>query len=253
MEDQDGVEKLHFELSSQSRLSILRKLRKKNCKMTVVASELALTTTEASRQLQRLSDALLTKKQPDGTYSITDYGRLVLHLSSNLEFVHVHKEYFLTHDIWGLPEQFLDRLGELSGSSLSMNVMENMNIISRIAAEAQEYIWMGGMERPPVVGPLLARAVPRVKGRLLLLDRFLHEQQLATEVAHGVEFREIDVLPVNFLMSEKEAGLSFPFVGGRADYAGFVGRDLRFLEWVRDLYTYYWEKGRPVPYGAAKH
>lgn len=246
MEDQEGVEKLHFELSSQSRLCILRELNKKKCKMTVVASKLALTSTEASRQLQRLSDAFLTKKEPDGTYSITDYGRLVLHLSSNLEFVHLHKEYFSTHDVWGLPGEFVDRLGELSGASLNMDVMENMNVISRIAAEAQEYIWMGGMERPPVLGPLLAKAIPRVKGRLLLLDRFLPEQQLAPEVAQGIECRGIDALPVNFLITEREAGLSFPFLGGRADYAGFVGEDPRFLDWVKDLFVYYWERSRRV-------
>lgn len=247
MEDQEGVEKLHFELSSQSRLSILRKLKEKNCKMTEVASELALTTTEASRQLQRLSDAHLTKKEPDGTYSITEYGRLVIRLSSNLEFVHKHKEYFLTHSVWGLPEQFLDRLGELSGSSMSMDVMENINTIGRISSEAREYIWMGGIEQPLMIDPILRKAIPRgVKGRLLLLEPFVSKHQLPPEVAQGFECREIDALPVNFLITEMEAGLSFPFVGGRADYAGFIGRDPGFLSWMRDLFLHYWEKGKRV-------
>ena len=225
----------------------MRELNRKNCKMTVVASKLALTTTEASRQLQRLSDALLAQKQPDGTYSITDYGRLVLRYSSHLEFVHKHKEYFLTHDVWGLPEQFLDRLGELSDSRLSMDVMENMNTIGRIAREAQELIWMGGIEQPLIIEPILTKSIPKgAKGRLLILEHFVPKHQLTLEVAQGFECREIDALPVNFLMSEKEAGLSFPFVGGRADYAGFVGRDQRFLDWVKDLFLHYWERGKPI-------
>jgi predicted transcriptional regulator len=215
--------------------------------MTVLANKLALTTTEASRQLQRLTDALLTQKQPDGTYSITDYGRLILHLSSNLGFVHRHKEYFLTHDVWGLPEQFLPRLGELSGSRLSMDVMENVNTIGRIAREAKQYIWMGGVEQPLFVDQLLEKPIVNdVEGRLLLLQRFVPKVQSAQWVAQGFECRAVDDLAVNILMTEKEAGLSFLFVGGRADYAGFVGRDPKFIAFVRDLFLHYWERSKRV-------
>lgn len=247
MEGQEGIEGLLYELSSESRLGILRELNKKNCKMTGVASKLDLTATEASRQLQRLNDALLAQKQPDGTYSITNYGRLVLHLSLHLEFVFKHKEYFLTHDIWGLPDQFLSRLGELSGSNLKMDVMENINTIERITREAQEYIWMGGAEQPLNIDPILTELVPKgVKCRFLVLERFIPKEPLALEVARGIEWRSLDTIPVNFLMTEKEAGLSFNFIGGRADYAGFVGKDPMFLNWARDLFLYYWEKGKRI-------
>jgi predicted transcriptional regulator len=96
LENQEGVEKLFFELASESRLGILRKLMEKDWKMNEVARKLDLTTTETFRQLQRLSEGLLVEKQPEGTYSITEYGRLVLQLSSSLEFVSKHKQYFKT-------------------------------------------------------------------------------------------------------------------------------------------------------------
>jgi predicted transcriptional regulator len=46
MENQESIEKLFFELASESRLGILRKLNEKNWKMNDVARKLDLTTTE---------------------------------------------------------------------------------------------------------------------------------------------------------------------------------------------------------------
>jgi predicted transcriptional regulator len=241
------MEELLYELSSESRLSILRELNKKNCNMTGVANKLDLTTTEASRQLQRLSDALLAQKQPDGTYSITNYGRLVLHLSSPLEFVFKHREYFITHDIWGLPDQFLSRLGELSGSNLNMDSLENINTTERMTREAREYIWMGGFEQPLNINQILAELVPKgVKCRSLFLESFIPKVPLAPEVARGTEWRRIDTFPVSLLTTENWGGIAFPFNDGRADYAGFVGTDPIFLNWARDLFLYYWEKGKRI-------
>jgi hypothetical protein len=31
---------------------------------------------------------------------------------------------------------------------------------------------------------------------------------------------------------------------GRVDYAGFIGKDEIFLNWVKDLFLYYWGKGK---------
>jgi predicted transcriptional regulator len=47
-------------------------------------------------------------------------------------------------------------------------------------------------------------------------------------------------------MSEKEAGISFQFADGRVDYASFVGKDPIFVNWVKDLFLYYWEKGNKL-------
>ena len=94
LENNEGVEKLFFELSSKSRLDILRELQKEKLKMQEIAHRLNVTATEAFRQLQRLSNALLVQKQPEGTLALAQYGRLVLQLSSSLDFVSKHKNTF---------------------------------------------------------------------------------------------------------------------------------------------------------------
>ena len=109
---------MFFELASETRLDILRELKNENLKMQEIARRIDVTATEAFRQLERLSNALLVQRQPDGTFALAEYGKLVLQLSSSLEFASKHKEYFSTHDVTRLPIQFVNRLGELCASEL---------------------------------------------------------------------------------------------------------------------------------------
>lgn len=237
MEDQEGIERLFFELASESRFGILRELSEKNWKMNDVARELDLTTTETFRQLQRLREALLVQKQPDGTYAITQYGKLVLEFSSPLEFAFRHKEYFLAHDVWRLPFQFVKRLGELSGTSLIMGLMESTEKSSQMIREAEQYLWGVSAEPLPQSFDVLAKQIP--KG---VEYRILSPQPPAK--LPNLESRTLSDVPAILALTEKEGGVSFRFVGGRADYAGFYSKDPIFLNWVRDLFLYYWNKGK---------
>jgi predicted transcriptional regulator len=74
LENQEPIERLYFELASESRLSILQEISKQDGKMREIARKLELTTTETFRQLQRLNDALLVQKKPEGTYAIRSTG-----------------------------------------------------------------------------------------------------------------------------------------------------------------------------------
>jgi predicted transcriptional regulator len=234
---QEGIERLFFELASESRLGILRLLAGKNLKMNDAARKLDLTTTEAFRQLQRLSEAVLVQKQPDGTYAITPYGRLVLEFSSPLDFVLKHKEYFLAHDVWRLPPQFVKRLGELSQTNLMTGMMESTAKSSQMIREAQKYMW--GISAEPIIQSFDAVAKQIPKG---VEYRFLSPQPPAK--LPNLENRTLSEIPVMLALTEKEAGVSFPFFGGRTDYAGFYGKDPIFLNWAKDLYLYYWDKGK---------
>jgi predicted transcriptional regulator len=237
LESQEGIERLFFELASESRLGILRLLKEKNLKMNDAARKLDLTTTETFRQLQRLSEALLVQKQPDGTYAITSYGRLVLEFSSPLDFVLRHKEYFLAHDVWRLPHQFVKRLGELSQTNLLTGMMGSTAKSSRMIGEAQKYMW--GISAEPIIPSFDAVAKQIPKG---VEYRFLSPQPPAK--LPNLENRTLSEIPIMLALTEKEAGVSFPFFSGRADYAGFYGKDPIFLNWAKDLFLYYWSKGK---------
>jgi predicted transcriptional regulator len=50
--------------------------------------------------------------------------------------------------------------------------------------------------------------------------------------------------PAIFALTEKEATLCLRFLDGRVDYAGFIGSDPTFLNWLRDLFLFYWAQGK---------
>jgi DNA-binding MarR family transcriptional regulator len=245
MVETDGLDKLLFELASESRLGILRELQTKNLKMQEVARQLDLTATDAFRQLQRLSEASLIQRQPDGAYTITHYGRLVLQSTSSLEFLEKHREYFLTHDIRCLPGPFVNRIGELSQANLNMDSMENINRSEQIIREAQIFFWGGGGEQPlKSVGHLVYEQMPEsVRFRFLFPANFLPDDGDLYETPKNIEWRRLADIPVTIVLSEKEGGIAFRLAGGRADYAGFIGKDPVFRNWVKDLFLYYWERG----------
>jgi predicted transcriptional regulator len=240
------MEKLFFELASESRLRILRELQTKNLKMNEIARRLDVTATEAFRQLQRLSEAMLVQKQPEGTYAITGYGKLVLHLCSSFEFASKHREYFLSHDVWRIPLQFLNRLGELSQTSLIMDSMENINRGERMFIDAEQYAWGLAEGRiPELMDPIMDQKI--AKG--LQVKMIIPEADLSTVPAlkiPNVEVRGISDIPVILGITEKGATVCFRFIGGRVDYAGFSGKDPTFLNWAKDLFLYYWEKGKRI-------
>ncbi|MCW4010720.1 MAG: DUF1724 domain-containing protein [Candidatus Bathyarchaeota archaeon] len=237
MENAEGIEKLFFELASESRIGILRELNKKNWKMNDVAQKLDLTTTETFRQLQRLTEALLIQKQPDATYVITQYGKLVLGLSASLEFAFKHKQYFVDHNVWKLPPQFVNRISELSGANLKMGMVESVMKSSQLIGEAEKFMWGVSPEPLPQAFEDISKQIPKGAEYRII------SPQPPTKLPN-LENRTLAYTPAVFVVTEKEAAVCFRFLDDRMDYAGFFGQDPTFLTWVRDLFLYYWEKGK---------
>jgi predicted transcriptional regulator len=118
MAEEKRLDILFYELASQDRLAILKELCGSTLKMQDIARKLDLTATEASRQLQRMSQAKLIERGAEGTYATTQLGKLLLTLSTPMELAYKHDDYFLTHDLQCIPLPFVNRLGELSNSTL---------------------------------------------------------------------------------------------------------------------------------------
>jgi predicted transcriptional regulator len=233
--------KLFFELASESRLSILEQLAGENLKMQEIARRLDVTATEAFRQLERLSAALLVHRLPEGSYAITQYGKLVLALSSSFDFLSKHKEYFSAHDLSALPIQFIHRLGELSQTTVILDTMEALNKGQRMFIDAQKYGW-GIAEGviPELMAPLMdQQLVKGLKFRFIIPQSRLPKDNAKTA---NLEMRGVKVVPFVLALTEKEALLCFPSISGKMDYAAFYGTDAAFLGWANDLFLYFWER-----------
>lgn len=244
----EGIAKLFFELASESRLSILRELQKENLKMQEIARRIDVTATEAFRQLERLSSALLVQRQPDGAFALAEYGKLVLQLSSSLEFVSRYRDYFSTHDVTRLPFQFVNRLGELSQANLVVDTVESLNKAEHAFIEAEEYGWgIAEGTIPEGMGPIMDERIRKgVELRFLIPETRLPTSASSLPPMKNVEMRGLSDLPALVVLTEKEGAVYFRQVGGRVDYTGFFGKHPTFLNWIRDLFQYYWERGKRI-------
>jgi predicted transcriptional regulator len=246
VESREKVNQLFLELASQSRLDILRELETKKLKMRELARRLDLTATEAFRQLKRLTDASLVQRQPAGSYTIAPFGKLVLQLSASFEFVFQHKEYFLTHDLSPIPNPFVNRLGELSRSTLSMEAIRNLNQGEDALGQAAQFLWamIEGPAKDRLTPTVAERVRQGVKFRFLVPDHYLLQVSIPHDLTQAIEGRGLTVLPATITVSEKEAFVAFNNLGGRADYAGFIAKDQDSINWAKDLFLYYWDKGK---------
>lgn len=244
-EERAEVEKLFFELSSETRFAILNELaRRGNLKTHEAANLENITATEAVRQLQRLTDALLIQRNPDASYALTEYGKTVLLLSRPLEFVLNYQDYFSTHDLLQIPAQFVSRIGELSKANLLRDTMEGMDGGQRVLSEAEEYEWGIGEGRiPELMIPVVNDQVRRgIEFKFIISEEF--SSAVGSSAAKNVEIRGLPYVPASVVVTEKEAAICFRFAGGRMDYAGFFGKDEAFRGWVRDLFLHYWERAK---------
>jgi predicted transcriptional regulator len=240
MENQEGLEKLFFELASESRLGILLELQVNGLRMQEIARRLNLTDTETCRQLQRLKDALMISKQPEGKYEITNFGKLVLEFFPSLKFAFKYKKYFLDHDLSCIPYEFVNRLGELSSCEFYEGVLVSLNRIRQIVFGAEEFIWVIGDQVDSSHVPVTNEKVHRG-----LKFRFIMQQDLAkvvVDLENLKERRYVERISAAVLINEKEAFVALRGINGIIDYSGFYSTDEKFRKWCRDLFMYYWER-----------
>jgi len=244
MDDQDGLDKLFFELASESRLGILFELQTKNLKMQEVAQKLSLTHTEVFRQLQRLSEALLIQKKPEGTYAITQNGKLLLMLSRSFEFVSRFRQSLLSRDLERIPYQFINRLGELSQAKLSMDTNEMINNAEQLILGAEKYLWLIGQRPLSSLNQKADEVSQKGVQVKLLFDENSRKFYDNIPERRNFEKRVVPTVPAIMLINEKLAGINILSTDKRGDSMVLYGSDPKLLKWADDLFLYFWEQGK---------
>lgn len=250
---------LLFELATTDRLAILSNIEKKPLKLTQVNKILGATVQATSRQLHRLNEANLIRKNSQGQYSLTQFGKLALALLPSFNFISNHKDYLQTHDLSFLPEKFKQRIGQLSknehldGTDLSLS-FRGENILS----DAGEFICcmsdeMGYSfthrsftERQNSEKIMWRYIFPKDISMDLVTDTLTRGRALAPLANFKTAFLENP--KISICMNEKNAHIAFPDLTGRIDYRSvFVGENPSFHQWCLDLYNYYWGRSGKSP------
>jgi len=138
----EELAELLFEISSSDRLTLLWEIKSEKFRVTQLAEKLSATVQETSRHLARLSDSKLIEKNSDGLYILTVFGRLALHLLPSFIFLSKNRDYCLSHDMFSIPSEFIQRIGELSEHEYVNEVDRTVSHIGQVLKEAEQYIWL---------------------------------------------------------------------------------------------------------------
>jgi predicted transcriptional regulator len=239
--------KLLFDISSSDRLSLLFTIRKENLRLTHLAEKISATIQETSRHLGRLTDANLIEKNSDGSYTLTPYGRLVLILLSSYRFLSKNKDYFLSHDISFLPQEFIERIGELCVYQYSVNVSSVLRHIEDAVNSAIEYVWLMA-DQTVITGPSIERAIGNrdLSVRIIIPKGSLtpeEYQQIKRLLKDKLELKLVrdENVKIGIAMNENIAGIAFPDLKGKMDFnSGFTSGSIDFHKWCGDLFSCYW-------------
>jgi len=82
--------------------------------------------------------------------------------------------------------------------------------------------------------------------KFLLPENRISSDKSLSKASKDVQIRTLSELPAVVLCTEKFAAICFLQIGGKIDYAGFLGDDPTFVNWVKELFMYYWEKGKRI-------
>lgn len=176
-------------------------------------------------------------------------------------FLTKYRDYFLTHSVSRLPDEFKARIGELMESTQTPNVMEAISELESIIKDSEEYLWVIINKRTRSVRPIVAKATERgvnirsispisyvtsldVKREIAEEDELAVIRAEATGQAEVVDSEEFDVY---LYLSEKSLFISFPLEDGTFDYTGFLSSDPKALKFCKDLFLYFWGISEIIP------
>lgn len=243
---------LLFELSSGDRMRLLSDIAQSRQKVSRLAELGSVSIQEASRQVNRLCEAGLIRRDSGGRCALTPFGSLVLKLVPALDFVSLNREYFRSHDLSSVPQEFVERIGELSGSVFGETVGTVFRHSEEVLEGAEKHAWFLADHAVFSIGSI-ARLL---RGKDISVSIVVsdvepaeadHSEEALKQLGNRLEIRLAPKVPVALAMNEKVAGVAFPGMKGKVDYnSGFRGSDRKLWAWCSDVMSFYWERSKRV-------
>jgi predicted transcriptional regulator len=241
-----------LELSSEQRLYVLFKLLLQKSKISTMAKELEATVQEVHRNVERLTDADLIKKDKEGYYELTTYGKTICTQTPSLVFLSKNRKYFETHDFGDIPMKFIQRIGALTEGKFVKGFVKVLEQWKEIYKNADKYIYEIFYEVPlDHIEPFVNRGKQGVKlnyifsesaivpkGRKQLLQKIGFDKLVEQGIVERKMKKNVQVIVV---LNEKEGCVMFPTIDGETDVGSmFYSDDHLFHEWCLDYFRYCW-------------
>ena len=256
--DSDMAAEDFLELASSLRLGIIFKLFEKRSTLSVVAKELNTTVPEAHRNFERLAKAELIIKEGDGKYQLTTYGKIICSQIPSLVFISQNRKYFRHHDMKGMPEKFIQRIGALQNGKHISGFVKVLECWKDIYNNSGEYIF-NILSEVPYTADLMKPLAEKIKKGVQLRSIFSESAIIPKDrkkvvddlgfkkfIEQGLIERKMKSdVSVLVVLNEKEACVMFPTTDGEPDLSeAFYSSEAFFHEWCKDYFNYCWDTSR---------
>lgn len=220
----------------------------KEYRLSDIAQRLDSSIQEASKHVTRLREQNLVEKDPsNGYYALTTLGKLVIKLLPSIEFLSQNKEYLLTHNISSLPEEFIERIGELQEYQYNAKVGLVLSFTHQVIRDADKFVWLMSDHSLIDVFDIERDRDRSLTWRIILptgskID-WQNLRSYAKDVHSRIEIGFSHEIIAGMALNEKIAGLLLPDLRGSLDFnSGFISSNLSFCKWCQDLYSYIWSE-----------
>jgi len=250
--DSEDTAKEFLEISSEQRLNILLKLFEKKSKISILAKEFDATVPEVFRNFERMKKAGLIKKDTDGNYDLTTYGKSIYHQIPSFVFVSQNKKYFSNHDFGDLPTKFIQRIGALQTKKHIKGFVKVLEQWKKIHQNAEKYIY-NILSEVPYSQDIIDTVTSKLKNNVNIKSIISEDAVIPDErkeifekknfqkfIKEGVlERRMKKNVDVSILLNEKEACVIFPKINEGPDMNEmFFSSDPLFHEWCLDYFEH---------------
>ena len=254
----EKTEKTLFELANADRLLILSQLEKEHNTLSGLSRQLGIVVQEVHRNINRLVEAGLIKKESGNRYSLTTLGYTTLTQLSSLKFVADNSKYFSEHSLGELPAKFIQRIGALVNSSFLDNPVAVFEYQKDLIEGTQEYLHVALPQIPFYLIEYIQLLFRRkgVKLRYVLPLNAVMPRKRHTATVHAefyqllqqgtVQRRMVKTMTAGVIMNERQAILMLSTAKGEVDTSScFCSNSEQFHEWCSDYFDYMWQQSRP--------
>lgn len=254
---------IFMELASDTRCDILEMLYHKPVHASDIVNTLNLTKQDTHRNTSRLADAEIIRKDSEGLFSLTEYGKLIVEQIQYYTFLYKNRQFFEDH-ICNLPLKFRQRIGVLNTCELITKVTNVQQRIKKIESEAKDHIKLIVSQAWEDEGKTL---LDRIKNGVKISTIFGFESVMPDEIVENIQKKLMHFIQkgsleqkiidgnvkISLYIADKQAAVIFPNKKGEVDLNTlFVGKDSEFYEWCEDYFEFLWNTAKPIVKGKTK-
>jgi predicted transcriptional regulator len=261
-----GISKGHFSesdngnlissISSMLRQNILGQLLKSSKTLAEIARINNISATDAHRNIKKLDESKLVRKNHNGLIEITTGGKCIVKILPFFISISKHNVYFNNHDLEFLSLSASQKLGLLADCSViddTVNVFEKLRDIIK---NADEFHFVAAAQVSPELAEYKLNTKPDLYTKAIIGDNSIIPSRVHVIIKKHFEnssflknyfLKKVKHLDFFLCMSEKEAGILFYDLNKNMNMNSLLYGDTpEFLQWCKELFENEWSKGKDM-------